>query len=79
MKILRFNWIAFKIKLTSVYIDDTYGVMKKRYLMEELRNVLKESLNIEFISAVISNPREKGDVTKIKIRPVKKKDQLLFQ
>lgn len=47
--------------------------------MEELRNVLKESLNIEFISAVISNPREKGDVTKIKIRPVKKKDQLLFQ
>lgn len=76
---MRFNWIAFKIKLTSVYIDDTYGVMKKRYLMEELRNVLKESLNIEFISAVISNPREKGDVTKIKIRPVKKKDQLLFQ
>lgn len=62
-----------------MYIDDTYGVMKKRYLMEELRNVLKESLNIEFISAVISNPREKGDVTKIKIRPVKKKDQLLFQ
>ena len=47
--------------------------------MEEVRNVLKESLNIEFISAVISNPREKGDVTKIKIRPVKKKDQLLFQ
>ena len=76
---MRFNWIAFKIKLTSVYIDDTYGVMKKRYLMEELRNVLKESLNIEFISAVISNPREKGAVTKIKIRPVKKKDQLLFQ
>lgn len=76
---MRFRWIAFTIKLTSVYIDNTCEWMKMRYPMEELRNILKESLNIEFISAVISNPREKGDITKIKIRPVKKKDKLLFQ
>lgn len=47
--------------------------------MEELRSILKESLNIEFISAIISNPREKGNITKIRIRPVKQKGQLLFQ
>lgn len=52
---------------------------KKGYLMEELRSILKESLNIEFISAIISNPREKGNITKIRIRPVKQKGQLLFQ
>lgn len=47
--------------------------------MENLKSVLKESLNIEFISAVISNPREKGGIVKIKVRPLLKKEQLLFQ
>lgn len=47
--------------------------------METLRDILKKSFNIDFISAIISNPREKDGTTKIKIRPLKKKGQLLFQ
>lgn len=47
--------------------------------MDTLRDILGKCLNIDFISAVISNPREKGGTTKIKIRPVKKRGQLVFQ
>ena len=42
--------------------------------MESLNNILKKSLNKEFLSAIISNPREKGGIVKIKIRPVEHKD-----
>ena len=45
--------------------------------MESLNNILKKSLNKEFLSAIISNPREKGGIVKIKIRPVEHKDQSL--
>ena len=38
--------------------------------MEEIRNILEESLHIDFIQATISNPKTKGGVTKIKVRPV---------
>ena len=34
--------------------------------MESLNNILKKSLNKEFLSAIISNPREKGGIVKIK-------------
>ena len=47
--------------------------------METLRSVLEKSFNIDFISAVISNPREKDGTVKIKIRPVMKQNKLLFQ
>ena len=47
--------------------------------MESLNNILKKSLNKEFLSATISNPREKGGIVKIKIRPVEHKDSILFQ
>ena len=47
--------------------------------METLKSVLEKSLNIDFISAVISNPREKDGTIKIKIRPVMKQAKLLFQ
>lgn len=47
--------------------------------MEELKKILQDSLNIEFLSAVISNPREKGDIVKIKVRPLMKQGKLLFQ
>ena len=47
--------------------------------METLREVLKKSLNIDFISAVISSPRQKDGTVKIKIRPVLVKEELLFQ
>lgn len=47
--------------------------------MEKIRTLLNENLNIEFISAVLSNPRVKGGVTKVKVRPLMKKDTLFFQ
>ena len=47
--------------------------------METLRDILQESFNRDMISAVISNPREKGGTTKIKIRPVLRKEMLVFQ
>ena len=47
--------------------------------MESLNNILKKSLNKEFLSEIISNPREKGGIVKIKIRPVEHKDNILYQ
>ena len=41
--------------------------------MNELSKLLQENLNIEFISATLSNPKKKDDVQKVKIRPVLKK------
>ena len=46
---------------------------------EEFKDIVKNSFNADFISAVISSPREKGDIVKIKVRPIKKKDEILFQ
>ena len=47
--------------------------------MEELRVLLKDNLNKEFIAAVLSNPRDKELATKVKVRPLLHKDQLVFQ
>ena len=47
--------------------------------MDELRRVLEDNLNNEFLTAVLSNPRDAGDAIKVKVRPILKKDQLLFQ
>lgn len=47
--------------------------------MDELKILLEQILNIEFIQAVISNPRLKEGVLKIKVRPVQLKDQLFYQ
>lgn len=47
--------------------------------MEELRKLLIECLNIDFLGATISNPKSKDGVTKIKVRPMLKKDKLIFQ
>ena len=47
--------------------------------MNELRQLLQENLNIEFISAVLSNPRNKDGATKIKVRPLMKDEKLMFQ
>lgn len=47
--------------------------------MEELRKLLDRQLNIDFISAVLSSPRTKGGMTKIKVRPMKKGEDLFFQ
>ena len=55
---------------------------KKHYninAMDELRLLLQENLNNEFLSAVLSNPRNKEEATKIKVRPLLHRDKLVFQ
>ena len=47
--------------------------------MDELKVLLQDNLNIEFRSAVLSNPRQKEEAEKIKVRPLLKKEELIFQ
>lgn len=47
--------------------------------MEEIRAVLEQCFTIDLISGTISNPREKGGITKVKIRPMLVKENLVFQ
>lgn len=47
--------------------------------METLKEILAKSLTIDFISATVSNPRAKDGITKVKVRGIKKKEELLFQ
>lgn len=47
--------------------------------MEEIRQLLQAVLNIDFIRAVISNPRGKEGIIRVKVRPLEKKGKLLFQ
>ena len=47
--------------------------------MREIYDLLKNSLNIDFLGATLSNPKDKGGVQKVKVRPILKKDTLLFQ
>lgn len=47
--------------------------------MKEIRDILEQSLNIDFLNATLSNPKEKGGIQKVKVRPILKKDTLLFQ
>lgn len=47
--------------------------------MNQIKEILENSLNIDFISATMSNPVDKNGVKKIKIRPVMKKGVLHFQ
>ena len=47
--------------------------------MEEISRLFDTVLNIDFIRAVISNPREKDGIIKVKVRPLRKKDKLVFQ
>ena len=47
--------------------------------MQELKHLLEESLNKDFLSATISNPKEKGGVQKVKVRPILKQGELLIQ
>lgn len=47
--------------------------------MNELRILLQDNLNQEFISATLSAPRMKEGVVKVKIRPLLKRGELVFQ
>ncbi len=47
--------------------------------MQEIKTLLEQSLNIEFLSATLSNPRDREGITKVKVRPILKKERLIFQ
>lgn len=47
--------------------------------METIKKLLSDILNIEFVQAVLSNPRKKEGILKVKVRPIEKKGNLLFQ
>lgn len=47
--------------------------------MKEIRELLEQNLNIDFLGATLSNPKDKNGITKVKVRPILKKDELLFQ
>lgn len=41
--------------------------------------LLEQNLNVDFLGATLSNPRDKGGATKVKVRPILKQGALLFQ
>ena len=47
--------------------------------MNELKNILEQNLNDNFISAVLSNPRDEKLAAKVKVRPVLMKDIRVYQ
>ena len=47
--------------------------------MEEIRLLLEQSLNIDFLGATLSNANDRNGITKVKVRPILKKGILLFQ
>ncbi len=47
--------------------------------MDELRYILEDNLNSEFLFAVLSNPRELEAPSKVRVRPVLRKDRLVYQ
>lgn len=47
--------------------------------MQELNEILKNCFNIELIRMIISNPKVKDDILKIKIRPITLRKELYFQ
>lgn len=47
--------------------------------MEELLRLLNDVLNIDLIRMIISNPREKEGIIKVKVRPLEKQGELCFQ
>ena len=46
--------------------------------METIKKLLSDILNIEFVQAVLSNPRKKEGILKVKVRPIEKKGNLFF-
>lgn len=47
--------------------------------MNEIKNLMEENLNKDFIGATLSNPKEKNGPVKVKVRPILKEGKLLFQ
>lgn len=46
---------------------------------EELRNLIAESIDENFIRAIISNPRDKTGISKVKVRPVMLNGDMMYQ
>lgn len=47
--------------------------------MQEIKILLEQNLNCDFLRATLSNPKDKDGVSKVKVRPILKKQNLLFQ
>ena len=47
--------------------------------MNEITQLYTQCLNDTLREIIISNPKETGDIKKIKIRPIRLKGELLFQ
>ncbi len=47
--------------------------------MDEIKLLLEQILNTEFVQGTISNPRSKDDILKIKVRLVEMKGQIFYQ
>ncbi len=47
--------------------------------MEQLRELLESCINEELINAVLSNPKDKEGIQKVKVRPVFMKGEMVFQ
>ena len=47
--------------------------------MEAIQKLLNDVLNIEFVQAILSNPRKKDGVLKIKVRPVEMRGKRIYQ
>lgn len=47
--------------------------------MEEIRKLLEACFTIDFLGAVLSNPRDKEGIQKVKVRPLMKEKELYFQ
>ena len=46
--------------------------------MDEIRKLLDDVINEELVQIVLSNTRDAGQGTKVKVRPVLLKEELLF-
>lgn len=47
--------------------------------MEKIKQLLEQNLNQEFLGATLSNPKSKDGAKKVKVRPIVKRDELMFQ
>ncbi len=47
--------------------------------MQQIKALFDKTLNEKFLSATLSNPKDKCGVIKVKVRPIMKKGELLFQ
>ena len=46
--------------------------------MKEIKTLLEQSLNIDFLGATLSNPKDKNGIIKVKVRPILKQGTLYF-